>query len=127
VVKRIIPLALLLFLGANWALAQGQVADPLRPLVGDATSVAGETAPAAQKQPLELRLEAVLLSPARAVAIINGQSLQVGDRIADYRLCKIESGSVELQNGQKKLVLRREGTGLKKAFSSQDVGKGSQL
>lgn len=119
------PLVFLLLLGANGAGAQGGLRDPLRPLAG-APSVAVEAEAVTQKQPLELQLEAVLLSAERAVAIINGQSLQLGDRIEGFRVSKIEASRVELQKKKNKIVLHRAGTGLKKAFSSGDAGKGSQ-
>ena len=124
-VRKTVLLALLLLVGATLVEAKGGLGDPLRPLAGAAPSAAEPTV-AAQKRPLELRLEAVLLSTERAVAIINGQSLQLGDRIDGFRLSKIAADRVELQKKQKKIVLRRTGTGLKKAFLSRDVGKGSQ-
>lgn len=125
-VKQTLLLLVLLILSTTWAVAQRGLEDPLRPLAGVPASDAEEAAKIEQKQPHELRLEAVLLSAERTVAIINGHALQVGDQIEGFRLNKIEKSRVELQKKQKKIVLRRTGTGLKKAFSSQDVGKGSR-
>jgi hypothetical protein len=71
-------------------------------------------------------LAAVLISAERAVAVINGQSLQVGDLLDGYTLKKIEPASVLLQKKQKKIVLRRVGTGLKKAVPSAEAVEGSQ-
>ena len=125
-VNRIILLALLLIFGTVLHAAEtGPLKDPLRPLGYRAPTV---SAPAQKAEPKtdEWRLAAVLISPERAVAVINGQSLQVGDLFEGYKLVKIESTKVLLKKKQKQIVLHRSGTGLKKAFSSRDVAKGSQ-
>ncbi|MDB4470791.1 hypothetical protein N9063_00745 [Deltaproteobacteria bacterium] len=123
-VNRIILLALLLSFGTLLHAAEtGGLKDPLRPLGYRAPTV---TAQKAEPKTDEWRLGAVLISPERAVAVINGQSLQVGELFEGYKLVKIESTKVLLKKKQKQIVLHRSGTGLKKAFSSRDVAKGSQ-
>jgi len=123
VVKRILLLSLLL---PTIALAaeKNPLKDPLRPLKSQ-----GSAASSVAKKPVELqpdwRLGAVLVAADRAVAIINGQALQVGDRLHGYQVKQIEPGRVLLKKGQKKLVLRRSGTGLKKA-SVLEAEEGSQ-
>ncbi len=123
VVKRILLLSLLL---PTIALAaeKNPLKDPLRPLKSQNSAVSSVVKKPAESQ-LDWRLGAVLVAADRAVAMINGQALQVGDRLHGYQVKQIEPGSVLLTKGQKKLVLRRSGTGLKKA-SVLEAGEGSQ-
>ena len=46
------------------------------------------------------RLQSVLISPSRRVAVINGQTVTVGDKIGDAQLVKISEGEVVLRNGK---------------------------
>ncbi len=112
---------LLLLLAKGAIAAPPALLDPMRPI---------EYSPVvAVKEKLhlqELELTGVLISRAREVAIINGDSLQRGDTIAGYRLEKIEADKVLLKNRQGKLVLRRAGTGLKKISPQKGIEKGSK-
>jgi hypothetical protein len=56
-------------------------------------------------------LSAVLLAVDRRVAVINGKSLQLGDRLEGYQLIEIFPDRVLLQKNKTKVLLRRSGTG----------------
>ena len=125
-VKRGLLIILMLLCHAPlWAAGQGKISDPLRPLNYAGRQEPSRVQKAAEQEP-QWRLGAVLISADRAVAVINGESLQVGESISGFKVIKIDPASVQLQKKQKKLTLRRSGTGLKKAFSSQDVEEGSK-
>jgi MSHA biogenesis protein MshK len=94
--------------------------DPLRP-VHYQVAKKGADGSAVKKQPQSWQLSAVLISRDRTVAVVNGQSMQVGDQIDGYKLLKIEPAKVLLQDKQKQIVLHRSGTGMKKAVSSPVV------
>lgn len=126
-VNRLVLCCLLLMIGwtSVWAAEKNILQDPLRPARYQASTsnpVAVEYAASKQQ---DWHLSAVLISAQRAVAVINGQSLQVGDRLGGYQLIKIEATKVLLRNKQKQLVLHRSGTGLKKTSSGEDIVKGS--
>jgi hypothetical protein len=118
-------IGLLLFGSTVYAAERGGLSDPLRPLGYHPPAVSASQAAAVAK-PINWHLSAVLHSAARSVAVINGRPLQLDDEIDGYRLVKIEPASVLLQKKQEKIVLRRSGTGLKKAFPLRDVEKGNQ-
>lgn len=124
-VNKILFLGFVLLVGTSLHAADtSPIRDPLRPLGYQGTASPTVTQRAAKT--VEWRLAAVLISPERTVAVINGQSLQIGDQLNGYELVEIESDKVLLQKNQKKLVLRRAGTGFKKALSSEGVVKGSR-
>ncbi len=126
-VKRIIFLSFFLLASTSLCAAdENPLRDPLRPrgFQGTTSAKAPATQPAVKTA--EWRLGAVLLSAERSVAVINGQSLQVGDLLEGYKLVSIEADQVLLQKKRKKLVLHRAGTGFKKVLSSESVVKGSQ-
>lgn len=52
-----------------------------------------------------LRLQLIRQQGQRQLAVINGQSLTVGQTIAGYQLVRIQRDSVTLQNEQEQLVL----------------------
>jgi len=116
----------LLLLGIPFSAVGGErLLDPMRPLVSSASGPVETVGKPLVAKQLDWRLGAVLISAEREVAVINGKSLQIGDKIEGYRVVKIEPSRVQLQMKKKKMILRRAGSGLKKAFLSQDVGKGS--
>lgn len=89
------------FSGLLWAcIAQAQ--DPTQPewpaFAAPAASVASAEKPA-------LRLQLVRQQGEHQLAVINGQSLMVGQVIAGYRLVRIERNQVTLRNEQEQLVL----------------------
>ena len=122
-------LMLLLFcvVGDCCAATAEQLVDPMRPVryqtpvLTDSTMT--KTIP---KKIHNWKFTAVLISAGRSVAVINGKSLQVGERLDGYKLIQIDSDRVVLKNKQRKLELRRAGTGLKKMSSDNDIRKGSK-
>ena len=52
------------------------------------------------------RLTAVLLSPTRRVAIVNGKPMQEGQRVAGAELVKIDARSVQLRDGDHDVVVQ---------------------
>lgn len=124
-VSRFLVIWFFLFCPLLWAADSGGLKDPLQPLNYQSPVTPASPEMSVKKRTV-WRLGAILIAAEREVAMINGQSLQIGDMLDGYRLVKIESASVLLQKKNEKIVLRRSGTGLKKAFLSRDVGKGSQ-
>lgn len=79
-----------LVLGA--ALAQ-PLADPTRP-PGEGRAAMRPSEPAAAT-----RLQSVLISSARSVAVIDGRAVQLGERVGDATVVAIEPGEVILRRG----------------------------
>ncbi len=73
--------------------AEPPLHDPMRPF----QPVAGD-GPGAAPVP-RFRLTAVLISPARRVAIINGKSYQEGQKVSGAEITHIDAQSVELRDG----------------------------
>ena len=46
------------------------------------------------------KLQSVLISPSRRVAVVSGQTVTVGDKIGESQLVKISEGEVVLRNGK---------------------------
>lgn len=53
----------------------------------------------------DLDLQSILISDARRLAIIDGQRVAVGDRIATARVVAIEAGRVRLERAGETLIL----------------------
>ena len=125
-VKQVILISIvLLFVTSVQAAEKGALKDPLRPLGFHAPTAPATTRPVAGTS-FEWRLGTVLISAERSVAVINGKALQIGDLLNGYTVKTIETDNVLLQKNKKKLVLRRSGTGLKKAVPTGRVEEGSQ-
>lgn len=60
------------------------------------------------------RLNGVLLSAGRSIAIINGQSLRLGSSLDGYRLVDVRADRALLRRKGQRVVLTRAATGLKK-------------
>ncbi len=92
-----------------------ELVDPMKPVQHQAVAKHRPAAEAADRvDTTGWRLSAVLCSGERAVAVINGQPMLVGETLDGYELIAIETDKAELRNGKKKLVLQRAGSGLKK-------------
>jgi len=84
------------------ALAQ-PLGDPMRPPAMPGPSpaqAAGESAPAAA------RLQSVLISPGRRVAVIDGRVVRLGERIGDATLVAISASQVVLQRAEGRETLK---------------------
>lgn len=125
----LLTVLLLIVAGQSFAAQLDQFVDPMRPVRYQA-SVANTTPMKKNGQKLvntkAWRLTAVLISAERSVAVINGKSVQEGEILNGFKLVKIMPDKVLLKNKQRKFVLRRSGTGLKKISPSKDIGKGSK-
>jgi type II secretory pathway component PulC len=87
----------------------------MRPLNYKATTVDTNTDTTNEKKKTDFwKLTAVLLSDKLSVAVVNGQSLQLGDVLEGYTLMGIYKDRVVLNGKGRKFVLERSGTGLKK-------------
>lgn len=76
--------------------AQDNLRDPTRP-----PASLGVISPGMPTATSTLVLQSVLISPGRKVAVISGETVQVGDRLGDARVTKITEGEVVLvRDGQ---------------------------
>ena len=57
----------------------------------------------------ELRLESIVVSPDRRIAVINGRSLRIGDRIAGAQLTDIAAHTVHVRFPEGRVELRLSG------------------
>lgn len=87
------------------ARAQEALADPTAP----PAAIAGELAAAPAAATRALQLQSVLISGERRVAVIDGERVQVGDRVSGFEVAAIESNLVWLESaaGAIRLPLRR--------------------
>jgi len=96
VIGRFLLCAGCLTMAAYQAHAAESLPDPTRP--AQANGAAGQSASGAGATPV---LQSVLISPRRKVAVISGETVQVGDRIGDGRVVRIAEGEVALaRDGQ---------------------------
>jgi MSHA biogenesis protein MshK len=51
------------------------------------------------------QLDAVIIAKDRKIAIINGQSIKIGEKISTYQLIDIQPNSVQLQGANDKITL----------------------
>ncbi len=109
--------ALLMGLSASPAVAQA-LSDPTRPPAAPAASPdegLNETAKGA------LRLQSVLISPGRRVAVIDGRLVQLGERIGDATLVAISESQVVLQRAGGRETLKLNPVVDKKAAKKEAV------
>ena len=107
----------LLLLAATAAAQQPRVDDPMRPYVTMPTT-SGTTVAVEQ-----FELTAVLVSPARRIAVINGRFYREGDRINGDEITRIEPGSIRIRRGNEVVLvnLREE-----KAMTATEDGERGQ-
>jgi MSHA biogenesis protein MshK len=98
--------ALVLALGASSAgqaaLAQ-TLADPMRPPYISTSERAAEAAPGEQEPS---RLQSVLISPARRLAVIDGSVVPLGGRVGDATVVAISATEVVLKRGDERETLK---------------------
>ena len=75
--------------------------DPTRPPAS--LAVALDAAPEPNLGP---RLQSVLIAPGRRVAIVSGQTVEVGGEVGEARVVSISEGQVVLRNGKDLQTLR---------------------
>lgn len=99
--NRWFPLLLgLIFCGAPAAHAQ-RLVDPTRPPNVSDTSPGGNVAHAAAPQ-----LQSVLISPARRIAVISGQTVVQGGKYGDATVAEITESAVHLQYANRRQSLQ---------------------
>lgn len=116
-VKIPIGFFLAFFIAGNTVVAQ-TLADPTRP----PTSLGTSPEPHAATNAAGPELQSVLISPTRRVAIINGQSIKLGEKFGEATLVKIGESEVVLRNGQDVQVLKLF-PNVQKSGSSGRMGK----
>jgi MSHA biogenesis protein MshK len=86
------------------AVAQPNIPDPTRPPQSAASqeTEAGREAKGAKPQP---RLQSVLISPRRKLAVIDGRTVRLGGEIDGARVVAITEGSVTLRRGAETYTL----------------------
>ena len=78
-------------------LSQAQLNDPMRPAQAPPVSASESAA--------SWRLDSIILSGDRRLAVINGQSVSEGDQLGQARVSRIEATRVTLRVGQQSRVL----------------------
>lgn len=96
-------IAMLLLAVPAAAIAQQGIGDPTRP-----TSLTEPDAAAAARTP-RWRLQSTLIADDRKVAVINGRTVSLGERIEGATLLEIHSDGVTLQSDGQRLTLRLPG------------------
>jgi len=81
------------------AVAGGQEFDPTRPIVGSAGAIKN------QSVKKTLVLQSIVNHGHGKTVIINDKILKLGERIAQYRLTKINAKSVVLSSQEKRITL----------------------
>lgn len=71
-----------------------ELRDPTRPALG-----VSSTGVSPLSRPPRFKLTSVLIAPARRVAVINGSSVSLGDRVAGARVVEIGPRYVRLERG----------------------------
>jgi MSHA biogenesis protein MshK len=120
------PLLLALVWQAGAARAQGLV-DPTRPPPEALTSGPASAAAAPAELTSEPQLQSILVSKqpgGRRVAVIDGQTLRVGDKVDGARLLSLGDTQAVLERGGKRQVLRLFGEAPAGTDAKVKAGKG---
>lgn len=100
--SRALALACLVLIARCASAAEPALHDPTEPF---RPAPGGSGGASAAPQP-RFKLTAVLISPTRRVAIVNGKPLQEGQRVAGAELVKIDPRSVQLRDGNRDFVVQ---------------------
>jgi MSHA biogenesis protein MshK len=92
--------ALLLPLGV----AAEVLPDPTRPAI-DLNATAAGTPDVVPDEPATRGLQSILIAPDYRAAVINGETVRLGDKTGDSKLVEVRENSVVLQNAQGRHVL----------------------
>ncbi len=120
--KNSLTLLLLLIIPClGWAQPSVELVDPLRPAHYRPQPQVDVHLDAAEIDALrqEFQLTAILTAADRAMAVINGRPLQVGQSVSGFRLSEIGADYVILRKGEQKLTLYRTISGVKKSPAKQ--------
>ena len=93
---------LLVSLAADAIGQEARIADPMRPATRgpDASGIAGQRG--------ALRLEGIVFSASRRLALIDGEFLKEGDSLFGLRVERIEQNQVTVRTASRTIVLRPE-------------------
>jgi MSHA biogenesis protein MshK len=94
------PFFLLLCIAGSALAQRGALVDPTRP-----PSVAGESSAKESAAPVGPRLQSVLISPTRRVAVISGSTVVQGEKYGNARVVAISEGAVLLRYADRKETL----------------------
>lgn len=103
---RILPVLLLMIAGTS--IAANVLADPTRPPSPAEIRAWFDRDTGADETPTHWRLQSVLLSEHRRIAIINNRRVGVDDRIDQARIVAIEPGRVILDHHGEQIILTIE-------------------
>lgn len=84
------------------ALSQTKLQDPTKP----PSVLAAEPPPGAERPVAASKLQSVLLSPGRKLAVIDGQTVALGGRIGEATVVAISPSEVTLKRGQQLETLK---------------------
>lgn len=94
-------IALSMLLASAQAAAQIGLLDPTRP-----PTVAPSQSPQATPEPPGPQLQSVLLAPGRKIAVINGESVALGEKLGGATLVRVSETEVVLKDGAEMRVLK---------------------
>lgn len=97
--RRFAACGLALASAAAWAAPAAGLPDPTRP----PAQLAAPADAGAQSGPV---LQSVMISPARRLAIISGQTVALGQNYGDFRLVRVTESEAELRHGREVLTLK---------------------
>lgn len=98
-IMRILTRGMLLLAVSASAAAVENLPDPTRPVTSQAIADRG----AASSGPV---LQSVLVASGRRVAMVDGQTVKVGDKVGEARVVKIAESEVVLRNGKELKTLK---------------------
>ena len=117
--KSILPCLAAALAALPLSIAQAQVlVDPTRPPTSVARPGAVEEAPPASQ------LQSILISNRRRLAVINGNTVALGDKIGEARVVKITETEVVLKTGEETEVLKMYPGMEKQPVKRGSVGRG---
>jgi MSHA biogenesis protein MshK len=79
--------------------------DPTLPAIDLNSSGAGSAKDVVPDEPVSRGLQSIIISPQYSAAIINGETVRLGDKSGDSRLVEVRESSVVLQNAQGRRVV----------------------
>jgi MSHA biogenesis protein MshK len=95
-------IALSMLLASVQAAAQKGLVDPTRP----PTMAPSPQATAEAPEPPGPQLQSVLLAPGRKIAVINGESVALGEKLGEETLVRVTETEVTLKRGREMRVLK---------------------
>jgi MSHA biogenesis protein MshK len=98
-------LTALLLCATQVALAADPLPDPTRPAIDLNDTGSGGAVVEVAPEEASRGLQSIIISPQYRAAIINGETVQLGDKAGDSRLVEVRENSVVLENSQGRRVV----------------------